>query len=282
MIDQHSSTPKIRIIIPTYTAWEKLELCLASVEKFTDLSDSLDVLVVCNGAPPETRTICHKYPVSYIWSDAPLGFTCAVNLGIEHSQDYDYIVLFNDDCELLPQPVNHWIERLYAPFSDDKVALTGPLYDRCPSTGRDFFLFFCVMIRKTALDALGGKLDEAYNPGAGEDCAFCHDAEDAGWKLAAVGGEPVWADRGDPSLEPHQQGQWCTTFPLFHLAGCTVAKLDGWSEIFTRNSEILRKRYSVNIERAKTVEGWMADSELEWLARQAKRGPRFHGTSKDA
>lgn len=266
-----NSTPEFSIIIPTATNADGFVKCVESIVQFTDLSD-VELVVVANGAPESTKTCALQLPmnVTLLWFDEMIGFTRAVNEAFKVAKG-QFLILLNDDCELLGQPKNSWLERLYTPFTDEQVALTGPLYDRCPSTDRDFFLFFCVMIRRAALDALGGQLDEIYNPGAGEDCAFCHDAEDAGWKLVAVGGEPVWADRGDESLLPHQRGQWVTTFPLWHKAGCTVSYVEGFQETFNRNAEILRKRYGVTIERARSIEGWMADSELAWLARQARK-----------
>lgn len=267
-------TPKISIVIPTYLRSDKLELCLESIVKFTDL-DHVDVLVVCNGAPLETRTICHEYPVSYLWSDEPLGFSRACNLGIEHRRDSDFIVLLNDDVILLDQEKNTWLNQLQQPFADPRMGITGSLKQFCPSAQREFLLFFCVMIRTKMLDEIG-VLDEVFGIGAGEDCDLSCRAVDYGWKIQAVpDAPPTYADRGDPSLPAYQQGHWVTSSPIYHLAGATVGKVEGFQDTFARNAEILRKRYAVDISRAQTIEGWMADSELEWLARQAKRATVF-------
>jgi hypothetical protein len=63
---------------------------------------------------------------------------------------------------------------------------------------------------------------------------------------------------------------------------------DSYQIVIARNSDILKKRYGVNIERAKTIEGWMAESELMWLGQQARKASVFlecgswHGRSTRA
>jgi GT2 family glycosyltransferase len=102
----------VSIIIPTYTNAKGLVECVESVKKYTDMSQ-VELIVVANGAPEESR----KYAT--LWFDEPLGYAKAVNAGIRAAKG-DYIVLLNDDCVLLPQPVNKWIEMLRKPFDDDR------------------------------------------------------------------------------------------------------------------------------------------------------------------
>ena len=97
----------ISIIIPTYLNHKGLVECLESVKKYT--SGDYELIVVANGAPEETR------PLATLWFDQPLGFAKAVNEGIKASKG-EYVILLNDDCVLLPQPVNQWIEMLQKPF----------------------------------------------------------------------------------------------------------------------------------------------------------------------
>ena len=98
----------VSIIIPTYTNHKGLIECLESVKKYTDMSQA-EIIVVANGAPEETR------PLATLWFDKPLGYAKAVNEGVKVAKG-EYIVLLNDDCVLLPQPVDHWIEALKAPM----------------------------------------------------------------------------------------------------------------------------------------------------------------------
>jgi GT2 family glycosyltransferase len=97
----------ISIVIPTYTNYKGLVRCLESVKKYS--SGDYEVIVVANGAPEETR------PLSTLWFDQPLGFARAVNEGIKASKG-EYVVLLNDDCVILPQNVNEWLENLKRPF----------------------------------------------------------------------------------------------------------------------------------------------------------------------
>jgi hypothetical protein len=121
-------------------------------------------------------------------------------------------------------------------------------------------------------------LDESFLVGGGEDTSFCVEAENAGWKVLQVPETAAqMVDKGDPSLPVHQQQMWVCEFPIWHSSGETVSKVDGFQEVFARNSAILRERYGVNIERAQQIEGWMADSELEWLAKLAKNRGVIHG-----
>ena len=97
----------VSIIIPTYLNHKGLVECLESVRKYT--SGDHEIIVVANGAPEETR------PLATLWFDKPIGYAKAINEGVKVAKG-EYIVLLNDDCVLLPQPVNHWIEALKAPM----------------------------------------------------------------------------------------------------------------------------------------------------------------------
>ena len=90
-----------------------------------------------------------------VWSDEPLGYTKATNLGIKQATG-EYVILLNNDTELLPQPSDTWLQMLEQPFIDEpNVGLTGPLelYDRYAAS--NVLIFFCVMIKRDLFAKIG-------------------------------------------------------------------------------------------------------------------------------
>ncbi len=271
--------PKFSIIVPSWNHCDDLlRPCCESIIKYTDFSET-EVIVVLNGCTDNSREYVESLgaPFRLIWIDEQNGYTKSVNAGIRVARG-EFLIPFNNDNILLEQPRHAWINALYEPFSDPKVGITGPVTNYCPAAQRDFLLFFCVMIRREALNQIGGQLDEIYSPGAGEDTAACCELQKAGWKMVDVGGPTQLANKNDPTLPAHQQNIWVNSYPIYHAAGASFGSpemFDHYQTVIARNSEILRKRYSVNIERARWIEGWMAESELTWLGQQARTASIF-------
>lgn len=252
----------VSIVIPTYLRPDKLEECLASVIAHTDL-DNCQVIVVANGAPEETAHICARFPVHLIWHDEPLGYAKAANIGIQ-ATDSEYVVLLNDDCKITGA---QWLPMLLEPFSNPRVGITGAqrLTDRF--SGHEFLIFFCVMIRRNVFDDIG--LLEEEGGSYGEDIAFCIEASHRGWEWRQVPNE------NSRLVERDGRALWANEFPCFHEAEATVNQIEGWSETVERNGARLRDRYAVDVERARSIEGWMGDDELRHLAAAAKRAKVF-------
>jgi len=219
---------KISIVIPTYT--HDVMPCLRSVFQYTS---GAEIIVVANGSPPPKVAALRNLPgIRLIESPEPLGYAGAVNVGVKNSTG-DYIVLLNDDCLLLEQPVNRWLDQLLAPFSSPTVGLTGPLYGYSAPADANFLVFFCVMIRRAVFDAIG-YLDESFNPGAGEDTDFCIRAEQAGFKVVTATVGPTRPEGGLVIGD----------FPIYHKGEATVAHLPGWEETFKKNAQKLLEKYN--------------------------------------
>jgi len=263
------------IIIPTYLNTGGLKTLLKSIVQYTDLNDC-EIVVCANGAPPETREIMSMgIPLTLLWFDEPQGFSRAVNTGIKESQG-EYVVLLNDDCELLTQEKNHWLNLLSDPFSDPKVGITGSHKLWSEDAQHEFIIFFCAMLRREMLNEIGW-LDEQFSPFYGEDIDLCVRAEQAGWKWVQVPvGEECRLEHVPNSehLPEWKRSRWVGSFPISHEGESTLGQLPNHVEVVERNRKLLRQRYgSVDIERAKQIEGWMSESELQWLAESAKTHP---------
>jgi len=268
--------PRFSIVIPSFLNSSGLRTCLESLKQHTDL-EQCEIVIVANGAPPETRNVLQDLGLDGItlWFEKPIGFSKAVNAGIKESH-CDLICLLNDDCVLLDQPKNHWLDLLSGPFSDPQVGITGShkLWDN--DTQHEFIIFFCAMLRRTMLDKVG-VLDEDLSPFYGEDIDLTIRAERAGWKWVQVpvGEECKLVEVPDSEHLPEwKRHRWVGNFPVMHDAETTLSQLPNHVEVVERNKAKLRARYGpVNIARAEQIEGWMGHDELIWLATQARLHP---------
>ncbi len=300
MATNNLNTPRFSIVIPTYSNSVGVFECLDSIIKHTDLSET-EILVVANGAPEATGRIAEtyrEYPVKLIWIPEACGYTHACNVGMEAAQG-DYIVLLNDDVVILG---SQWLPLLYEPFSDPRMAVTGPLLLNAPETKRDFLVFFCVMISRAVMDEIGN-LDEVFNPGYAEDCDYCHRAEDAGWKIQQVpSGQATLVDKGCEDLPQWKRDKmWTNNFPVYHDGNKTFGADPKFAGLIKRNSAILAERYAPKLSRptcptcgatydkicvpcteksedltlwrAHAVDGWFNADEGAWLAAQVKGLP---------
>src|SRR5689334_15167153 len=104
-----SVSPKIAVVIPTYTNTKGLHSCLQSLVEHTDIDDNFSIMVVANGAPDEVRDVDRQYPnTQLIWLPDACGYTKATNIGIRAAmaQDAEFIVLMNDDFQCTNHPKN--------------------------------------------------------------------------------------------------------------------------------------------------------------------------------
>lgn len=239
--------PKVSIVIPTYNHCDDLlKPCIESIIRNTDLSD-MEIIISANGCTDNTKEYIESLgePFKLVWNDNPLGYTKATNEGIKESKG-QYVLLLNNDVIILDfAPKHMWIGMLLEPFEkDDRMGITGPLLDYNSDSGMKFAIFFMALIKKELFNRLG-LLDEIFSPGAGEDTDFCIKAQLAGYKMAEV-----------PNTERKKSDGLIMIgdFPVYHKGEGTMhdenvewekmAVEDNWTDIFDRNTQLLKERYS--------------------------------------
>lgn len=103
--------PLVSIVIPSKDNVEILERCLRSIRKYT--SDvAYEILVVDNGSCGAARTklinLERELGFRYYYEPMEFNFSAMVNLGVQRA-DGDYILLLNDDCEVIQK---NWLGRM--------------------------------------------------------------------------------------------------------------------------------------------------------------------------
>lgn len=231
---------KYSVIIPTYNHCDDfLKPCIDSIIEYTDLSD-IELIISANGCVDNTKEylLSLKSIISnlkVVWSDKPIGYPRATNLGIQNSS-CDKIVLLNNDCKLLPQSKNEWLELLNQPFlQSDKCGISCVIKDFSKTMLYDYAVFFCVMIDRKLFDEIG-YLNEEYGTGSGEDMEFCILAQEKGYEICQVYDKI-------PLDKKYFTGQ----FPIYHFGEGTVhdkSLVPDWDSTFFKNRIRLAKKYN--------------------------------------
>lgn len=236
---------KYSIVIPTYNNCEKyLKPCIDSILNYTSIED-IELIISYNGCTDNTKQYldylisCFEHHncghnIKYFKSDVALGFPKAVNRGIELAT-CDRIVLLNNDTVLLPQYKNEWLDTLNSAFeAEPDCGISCIVKTHSPTVGRDFAVFFCVMIDRKVFDTIG-LLNEEYGIGSSEDIEFCIEAEDAGFKIVGV------------SENKLKRNQYVGGFPIYHKGEGTVHDAElvpNWDITFKENLKKLANKYS--------------------------------------
>lgn len=256
---------KYSIVIPTYNKCDEcLKPCIESILKHTDMTD-VELIVSANGCVDNTwwylQSLRYQFDalgfgqhLKIIWNDKPMGYSGANNVAIE-AATADKIILLNNDTILLDQKKNLWLELLSMPFeSNRQCGISCVIKGPSEPAGRDFAVFFCVMVDRKVFDAIG-LLNTEYGVGGGEDTEFCIEAEKAGFEVCECVGKQ-W-----------NGNLYTGAFPIYHKGEATVHDVNlvnDWSNIFLRNSLKLAKKYnydwyrwklSNNCERAVFLKG---------------------------
>lgn len=212
------------ICIPTYKASVHFIKCLQSVINYTD-HKTIEIIIYTNGSPKETIDFIDKVKVDYpdlsikhLNCDWALGYTKPMNECILKSKG-EYVILFNDDNELLPQQTNLWLDLLKEPFlSNDKVGISGISENVCRFTGEKYLVGFGLCISRKCLIQTG-LLDKSLGLGHASEIDYQLRARCFGWETALV------------SNNTHEEnGLVIGGFPIFHAgeATCHQEDVDKW------------------------------------------------------
>lgn len=242
LIARHTKEEKMKkkysIIIPTYNHCDDLlKPAVESIINFTDLSQT-EVIIVANGCTDNTRSFVEGLgdPFKLIWVDEAIGFTRATNMGIKESEG-DFIVLFNNDCILLDQRKNSWLEEMESIVVKPGVGLTGPLELFDEYAQQNVLIFFCVMIRRDLFEKIG-LLDEIFSPGGGEDIDFSIRARQAGYDAVPL--QYVVKD---------EVGENVGHFPIWHRNNKTFGEIPEYTKVIVKKNGLVNAlRYNTNLK----------------------------------
>lgn len=156
----------IDILIPTFNNPQFLIPCLNSVAA-TREAYPLRIIVVNNGHPSIQQHL-PKLPglLEFIQAPKNLGWEGGLKLGLEHS-DAKFAMFLNDDA-FIPVSSTRWLRNMMTHFYLPQIAAVGPTSNfvsgsqniwhqsRKAQDFANFLIGFCMLIRRSALDAVGG------------------------------------------------------------------------------------------------------------------------------
>ena len=182
---------QIGIIIPTFNNPDFLNPCVSSIIRTTVLQSEAELIIVNNGKQDIERNFGGYPGIKIINSGENLGWEKGLELGMKHT-DAPFLVFQNDDTFI---PIHQLLmyRRLHSRFSDDNVGAVAPVTTTAaglqsiyhPSTPigpmiAPYLIFYTVMIRREALEKIGG-IDTGL-PG-GDDLDMSIRLRDAGYKI---------------------------------------------------------------------------------------------------
>lgn len=165
----------ITIIIPTWNNPDYLNPCIISIQRTGILNDLANLIIVNNGKQPCEEELKGIHGIRVITADKNLGWEGGIALGTKES-DTPFVVFQNDDT-FIPPACHNMYRQLLTRFNDDNVGIVAP--STTTSAGRQsiyhphfpnvitelpFLIFYTVMVRRSALEAVGG-IDETLSGG---------------------------------------------------------------------------------------------------------------------
>ncbi|GAF13629.1 hypothetical protein JCM19046_1069 [Bacillus sp. JCM 19046] len=199
---------KTSIVILTYNQLELTKLCLTSLFKHTDLSET-EIIIVDNGSTDGTQAHLNKENrITFIENQTNQGFAKACNQGVKMAKGEDILFLNNDTIV-----TDNWLVSLRKLLHSEKtIGMVGPMSNYVsgsqliddPYTSLDQvdeyakkrrkkydqqhkyvlrLVGFCLLVKRTVIEKIGG-FDEQFAIGSFEDDDYCLRAVSAGFKLA--------------------------------------------------------------------------------------------------
>jgi GT2 family glycosyltransferase len=157
-------TQPVAIIIPTMDNRAYLEPCLKSLRENTTHA-TYRVYVVNNGAPNSCDWITGPH-ISIIQCGENIGWERALQRGLDITTKP--LVLFLNDDVLFLRNKTDWLAHLIADLDNPHVAAAGPSSNLvagpqsttaqypAPRYSARYLIGFCMLVRRSALDAVGG------------------------------------------------------------------------------------------------------------------------------
>ncbi|QVL31864.1 glycosyltransferase family 2 protein [Telmatocola sphagniphila] len=204
----------LSVIVVNFNTREYLRKCLTSLRAH---EPGAQLIVVDNASRDgSAEMVAQDFPDVALFAEKKnLGFAAGNNVGLKAATG-DYVVLFNSDAELRDAALTQCVAAMEADPSIGAVhpALEGPdglpqiAEHNFPSLGSMFrdalrlknkrpgslenrwLAGTALVIRKKALDSIGGKLDDSYFM-YWEDADLSAKLKKAGWKLELVPGATV-------------------------------------------------------------------------------------------
>ena len=106
---RHFQTKPVSIIIPSFNCLDYLDLCLQSVQRFSSHL-TYELIIVDNGSAPKVRRYLklkqREKNIQIIFNHENLGFTQAINQGIQQANPENDVILLNNDTLV----TKNWIE----------------------------------------------------------------------------------------------------------------------------------------------------------------------------
>lgn len=159
--------PLFSIIVPTFNNPQFFNACFESIAATGILTGLGEVIVINNGKQPIKERYGHFPNTKVIDCPENLGWERGLEEGLKHTTA-PFVCFQNDDTHI-PFSNRNFYSQLLHPFSNANVAAVGPIttvaagWHSIYSSGFpkqvtevSFLIFFTVMVRRSALDAVGG------------------------------------------------------------------------------------------------------------------------------